>query len=61
MKELDFSITINLSLTLKEDKASINIKNVDLKPAVFSLPYGSDSRVRKASPKTEKKTSYSAA
>ena len=56
MPELNFSITIHLSLTLKEDKASVNIKNVDLKPAVVSLPYRLTSRDRKASPKTEKKT-----
>jgi hypothetical protein len=56
MKELNFSITINLSLTFKEDKANINIKNVDLKPAVVSLPYSINSRDRKASPKTAKKT-----
>jgi hypothetical protein len=56
MQQLNFSITINLSLTLKEDKASINIKNVDLIPAVVSLPYRSDSRDRKTSPKSEKRT-----
>jgi hypothetical protein len=47
MKGIDFSITINLSLTLKEDKASINIKNVDLIPAVISLPASLNSRYRK--------------
>jgi hypothetical protein len=36
MQKLNFSITINLSLTLKEDKASMNINNVDLIPAVVS-------------------------
>ncbi len=56
MKELNFSISINLSLTLKEDKARINIKNVDLIPAVVSLPHHLISRDRKASSKTEKKT-----
>ncbi len=56
MQELNFSITINLSLTLKEDKASINIKNVDLIPAVVSLPGRLNSRDRKTSSKTEKKT-----
>jgi hypothetical protein len=56
MKELNFSITINLSLTLKEDKASINIKNVDLMPAVVSLPVPLNSKDRKALSKTEKKT-----
>ena len=56
MKELNFSITINLALTLKEDKASINIKNVDLIPAVVPLPYRLNSRDREGSPKTEKKT-----
>jgi hypothetical protein len=56
MKELNFSITINLSLTLEEDKARINIKNVDLIPAVVSLPYRLDSRDRTNLSKTEKKT-----
>jgi hypothetical protein len=56
VKELNFSITINLSLTLKEDKASISIKNVDLLPAVVSLPYRLDSRERLSPLKTKKKT-----
>jgi hypothetical protein len=56
MKELNFSITINLSLTLEEDKARINIKNVDLIPAVVSLPYHLNSRDRNNLPKNEKKT-----
>ena len=56
MRELKFSITINLSLTLTEDKASINIKNVDLIPAVVPLPAPLPSRERKAPPQTEKKT-----
>ena len=56
MHELNFSITINLSLTLKEDKASINIKNVDLIPAVVSLPYHLNSRDRAVSSRAGKKT-----
>jgi hypothetical protein len=56
VKELNFSITINLSLALKEDKASISIKNVDLLPAVVSLPYRLDSRDRIAPSKTQRKT-----
>ncbi|MGD2272745.1 MAG: hypothetical protein PVI06_20275 [Desulfobacterales bacterium] len=56
MKELNFSITISLALTLKEDKVSINIKNVDLIPAVVPLPYRLYYRDRIGSPKTEKKT-----
>jgi hypothetical protein len=56
MEELNFSITISLALTLKEDKASITIKNVDLIPAVVPLPYRLNFRDRKGSPKTEKKT-----
>ncbi len=56
MKKLNFSITINLSLTLKEDEAHINIKDVDLIPAVVSLPYRLSSRDRADSSKTEKKT-----
>ena len=56
MKELNFSITINLALTLTENKASIHIKNFNLIPAVVPLPYRLDSRDRKAPPKIEKKT-----
>jgi hypothetical protein len=56
MKEINFSISINLSLTLKEDKARINIKNVNLIPAVVSLPYNLNSRDGTALSKTEKKT-----
>jgi hypothetical protein len=55
MQELDFSITINLSLTLKEDKASINIKNVDLIPAVVSWPARINSRDSLSPPKAQKK------
>ena len=56
MKALNFSITINLSLTLKEDKASINVKNVDLIPAVVSLPVSLNSRYKTDSSRTKKKT-----
>jgi hypothetical protein len=55
MQKLNFSITINLSLTLKKDKASINIKNVDLIPAIVSLPVHTDSRNNVSRPKTQKK------
>jgi len=55
MQELNFSITINLSLTLKEDKASINIKNVDLIPAVVSLPVRLNSGDSITQPKPQKK------
>ena len=56
MNELNFSITINLSLTVEEDKASINIKNVGLIPAVVSLPVRLDSRGRENSSRTKKPT-----
>jgi hypothetical protein len=56
MKAIDFSITINLSLTFKEDKASINIKNVDLIPAVVLLPDRLNSRQGKPLPRSKKKT-----
>ena len=56
MKALDFSISINLSLTMKEGKASINIKNVDLIPAVLSLPDRLNGRTGKALPRSPKKT-----
>jgi hypothetical protein len=55
MQELSFSITINLALTLKEDKASINIKNVDLIPAFVSVPVRLNSRDRITPSKTRKK------
>ena len=56
MQEIDFSISINLSLTMKEGKASINIKNVDLIPAVVSLPDRLNGRAEKALPRSPKKT-----
>jgi hypothetical protein len=56
MEELNFSITISLALTLREDKVSINIKNVDLMPAVVPLPHRLSYRERISPPKTEKKT-----
>ena len=56
MDTLDFSITINLSLTLKDDKARINIKNVDLIPAVVSLPDRLDAGTGKTLPRPKKKT-----
>ena len=56
MEEEKFSITINLTLTLKGDKASINIKNVDLVPAVVSLPIHLESINRTAPFKTKRKT-----
>jgi hypothetical protein len=56
MEELNFSISINLTLTLKGDKASINIKNVDLVPAVVSLPLHLKSRDMAAPPKSKRRT-----
>ena len=56
MKDLNFSITLNLSLTIENDKASINIKKVDLLPAVVSLPLSLNSRSKKTSSGTAKKT-----
>ena len=56
MNELNFSITINLSLTVEEDKESINIKNVGLIPAVVSLPVRLGSRGRETSSRTKKPT-----
>ncbi len=46
MKKLNFSITINLTLDLKKDRASIKVENVDLVPAVVSLPVSFDSRYK---------------
>lgn len=46
MQKLNFSITINLSLDLKEDRASINVENVHLVPAVVSLPVRIDPRYK---------------
>lgn len=56
MRTLNFSITINLSLTLKHDNASISINNVNLIPAVVKLPIRLDSRYKTDSSKTKKKT-----
>lgn len=56
MKTLNFSISINLSLTIKEDKASINIENVNLMPAVVSLPVRLKSSYKIDPSKTKKKT-----
>jgi len=55
MQELNFSITINLSLSLKDDKAGISIKNVDLIPAVVSLPVNLNSRDGASPHKSQKK------
>ena len=55
MQDINFSITINLSLSIKEDKASINIKNVDLKPAVVGVPLGLKYRDGISPPATQKK------
>lgn len=55
MKKLNFSLTINLSLDLTEDRANIQIENIDLTPAVVSLPI-LDARFRKESSKLKKKT-----
>ena len=55
MQKLNFSLTIDLSLTLKGDKASINIKNVDLIPAVVSLPIRLNSGDSLSQPKAKKK------
>ncbi len=55
MQKLNFSININLSLTLKEDKASIHINDVDLVPAVVSLPVRVSSRDKSAAAKRPKK------
>ena len=38
MRTVDFAITINVSLVLGRDKANLSIKNVDLRPAVISIP-----------------------
>jgi hypothetical protein len=38
MSTVDFAITINVSLVLGRDRANVSIKNVDLRPAVITLP-----------------------
>ena len=55
MQELNFSITLNLSLTLKEDKANLSIRNVDLIPAVVSLPVEEKLRNSVSKPKAQRK------
>ncbi len=55
MQELNFSITLNLSLTLKEDKVSLGVRNVDLIPAVVSLPVEVASPKKVSKPEAQKK------
>lgn len=55
MQKLNFSITLNLSLTFEQGKASINIKNVDLKPPVGSVPAGLDAQDSISALKSHKK------
>jgi len=55
MQKLKFSITLNLSLAFKGNKASINIENVDLIPAVVSLPVSLELPDTGSGLKTEKK------
>lgn len=38
MREIDFAITINLTLSLEGDSATVSVKHVDLKPAMITLP-----------------------
>ena len=38
MSEIEFSITVNMYLNLEGDMAKLSIRNVDLKPAVITLP-----------------------
>ena len=56
MKELNFSVNLNLSLTIEGDKAGISIKNVELVPAVVSLPVGVISKTGMVYSRAEKKT-----
>jgi hypothetical protein len=51
MSTVDFAITINVSLLLGKDRLNVNIKNVDLKPAVISLPLSIQ-----GAPSTEKRS-----
>ena len=55
MNRLNFSLTINLSLDLKEDSASIHVENVHLIPAVVSLPVRVDSHFKIDSSTNKKK------
>jgi len=38
MREIDFAITINLTLSLEGESATVSVKHVDLKPAMITLP-----------------------
>lgn len=38
MKDVDFAITINMTLSMGKDMATVTVKNVDLKPAMITLP-----------------------
>ena len=55
MQELNFSITLNLSLTMKEGKVSLGVRNVDLIPAVVSLPVEVASPQKVSKPEAQKK------
>ena len=39
MEEINFSITINISMNFERNKASFSIKDVELKPTMMSLPF----------------------
>ncbi|UCG11555.1 MAG: hypothetical protein JSU72_13590 [Deltaproteobacteria bacterium] len=59
MNTLEFSVTLNFSLFLQENQLNISLKNVDLKPAILSLPIEAK-LVNKATSKRkwEKKTIF---
>ena len=55
MQTLNFSITLKLSLTLEKDKVSLGIRNVDLIPAVVTLPVEVASPKKVSKPEAQKK------
>jgi len=56
MDKFDFAITINMSLVFQKEIANVSIKNVELKPAIISIPLRLSAKrdVSMTEPKTTK-------
>jgi len=52
VQQVDFAITINMTLNLEGGTATVSVKNVDLKPAMMNLP------IESVTPATQKKKTY---
>jgi len=59
MDAIEFSVTLNLSLALKGNRVNLSIRDVELKPAIVSLPIEFDPRLQDRSKrKREGKTIF---